>query len=80
MIYIYTYFIISLFITIMTAVYMKERFGHLTYFVEYIRMFSDEQTSEYLKEYTNEQIVGACLIVGFLLSPIIAVWVMFRGG
>lgn len=77
MIYLYSYLIISMFITFSTAAMLKNRFGSLEYVVELMR-FADKGFDEACEGFTNEQLAGMILVVGMLLSPFIALLFVYR--
>jgi len=77
MIYLQVYLIISLFLTFTTAYMLKERFGNLEFVIQTFRKM-DETFAETFKGATDTQLVGVFLIVGFIASPVFAVYIMLE--
>lgn len=78
MIYLYTYLIISIFLTISTATQLKMLFGSLEEVVDLIR-FADKEFDEVFSDVNNTQVVQIALVVGVFLAPVIALYYFMRG-
>lgn len=77
MIYLYTYLIISIFLTISTATQLKMLFGSLEEVVDLIR-FADKEFDEVFGNMDNTQVVQIALVLGVFIAPMIALYYFMR--
>lgn len=77
MIYLYTYLILSIFLTISTATQLKMLFGSLEEVVDLIR-FADKEFDEVFRDMDSTQVVQMALVVGVFLAPVIALYYFMR--
>lgn len=75
MIYLYTYLILSAGITIYSAQALINKLGKLEHIVAYLRSVDGDNIPD---ELTDKQVVNLMFIVGLLLSPIIATYLIME--